>query len=108
MVVLPKRRQIHVIADNLSTHNPSSMPAMPDMNPLAANTASIAAEPTRRSTIPPSHNRPATLSVRWSALRWRNENVTIRQASAADVGMSLRLLKFSGGSVDDYAICRSS
>ena len=23
-------------------------------------------------------------------------------------GMSLRLLKFSGGSVDDYAICRSS
>jgi hypothetical protein len=24
------------------------------------------------------------------------------------VGMSLRLLKFSGGSVDDYAICRSS
>jgi hypothetical protein len=22
-------------------------------------------------------------------------------------GMSLRLLKFSGGSVDDYAICRS-
>jgi hypothetical protein len=24
------------------------------------------------------------------------------------VGMSLRLLKFGGGSVDDYAICRSS
>jgi hypothetical protein len=24
------------------------------------------------------------------------------------LGMSLRLLKFSGGSVDDYAICRSS
>jgi hypothetical protein len=24
------------------------------------------------------------------------------------VGMSLRLLKFSDGSVDDYAICRSS
>ena len=24
------------------------------------------------------------------------------------VGMSLRVLKFSGGSVDDYAICRSS
>ena len=25
-----------------------------------------------------------------------------------DTGMSLRLLKFSGDSVDDYAICRSS
>lgn len=28
--------------------------------------------------------------------------------NAESSGMSLRLLKFSGGSVDDYAICRSS
>ena len=37
--------------------------------------------------------------------------VTIRQQlqqSQLLRGMSLRLLKFSGGSVDDYAICRSS
>jgi hypothetical protein len=27
---------------------------------------------------------------------------------SASEGMSFRLLKFSGGSVDDYAICRSS
>jgi hypothetical protein len=31
-----------------------------------------------------------------------------QQAFAAVGGMSLRLLKFSGGSVDDYAICFSS
>jgi hypothetical protein len=30
------------------------------------------------------------------------------RTGAPEVGMSLRLLKFSGGSIDDYAICRSS
>ena len=29
-------------------------------------------------------------------------------ATTVGMGMSLRLLKFSGGSIDDYAICRSS
>ena len=37
-----------------------------------------------------------------STSRWRS------YVSASILGMSLRLLKFSGGSVDDYAICRSS
>jgi len=34
--------------------------------------------------------------------------VARHQAGGRVGGMSLRLLKFSGGSVDDYAICRSS
>lgn len=33
---------------------------------------------------------------------------TLKQNDNLDAGMSLGLLKFSGGSVDDYAICRSS
>jgi hypothetical protein len=33
---------------------------------------------------------------------------TAAHAVAPSWGMSLRLLKFNGGSVDDYAICRSS
>jgi hypothetical protein len=38
------------------------------------------------------------------ATRWRlSDESFVRRA-----GMSRRLLKFSGGSVDDYAICRSS
>src|SRR5262249_7121077 len=47
---------------------------------------------------------------------WRNEFVLqalvrpffMIMADKFSEGMSLALLKFSGGSVDDYAICRSS
>ncbi len=34
--------------------------------------------------------------------------IPVREFKLPERGMSLRLLKFSGGSVNDYAICRSS
>jgi hypothetical protein len=50
----------------------------------------------------PSAGRPTVL-----ALASTDADVAEAERLGCE-GMSLRLLKFSGGSVDDYAICRSS
>jgi hypothetical protein len=42
------------------------------------------------------------------ALNFKLRTYLVYPAAYQREGMSLGLLKFSGGSVDDYAICRSS
>jgi hypothetical protein len=49
---------------------------------------------------------PWTAELTFRASRNRMFEFACHEGNYA--GMSLRLLKFSGGSVDDYAICRSS
>jgi hypothetical protein len=50
----------------------------------------------------------ATTTLAYDRDCFGGAEVTPRGDQGLCTGMSLWLLKFSGGSVDDYAICRSS
>ena len=81
-----------------------------DLAPAASATKPVTSDRKARRTKGVHHHRQSSQGGASRAPVQRG-GLTVRRPkpdAESELGMSLRLLKFSGGSVDDYAICRSS